>query len=41
MAKAPVVLYANPKFPPNNVKELIAHAKTETKLNFAPPASAR
>jgi tripartite-type tricarboxylate transporter receptor subunit TctC len=35
LAKAPVVLYANPKFPPNNVKELIAHAKTETKLNFA------
>ncbi|MDQ8729332.1 tripartite tricarboxylate transporter substrate binding protein [Bradyrhizobium sp. LHD-71] len=35
LAKAPVVLYANPKFPPNNLKELVAHAKTETKLNFA------
>ena len=35
LAKAPVVLYANPNFPPNNVKELVAHAKTDTKLNFA------
>jgi tripartite-type tricarboxylate transporter receptor subunit TctC len=35
LAKAPVVLYANQNFPPNNVKELVAYAKTETKLNFA------
>ena len=35
LAKAPVVLYANPNFPPNNLKELVEHAKTETKLNFA------
>lgn len=35
IAKAPVVLYANPNFPPNNVKELIEHAKKEAKLNFA------
>lgn len=35
IAKAPVVLYANPKFPPNNVKELIDYGKKETKLNFA------
>ena len=28
MAKAPVGAHANPKFPPNNVKELIEHAKT-------------
>jgi tripartite-type tricarboxylate transporter receptor subunit TctC len=35
MAKAPVVLWANPNFPPNNVKELIEHAKKEAKLNFA------
>jgi tripartite-type tricarboxylate transporter receptor subunit TctC len=35
LAKAPVVLYANPKFPPNNLKELVEHAKTESKLNFA------
>jgi tripartite-type tricarboxylate transporter receptor subunit TctC len=35
LAKAPVVLYANPNFPPNNLKELVEHAKKETKLNFA------
>jgi tripartite-type tricarboxylate transporter receptor subunit TctC len=35
LAKAPVVLYANPGFPPNNLKELQAYAKTESKLNFA------
>jgi tripartite-type tricarboxylate transporter receptor subunit TctC len=35
LAKAPVVLYANPGFPPNTLKELQAYAKTESKLNFA------
>jgi tripartite-type tricarboxylate transporter receptor subunit TctC len=35
LAKAPVVLYANPNFPPNNLKELVEHSKKETKLNFA------
>ena len=35
LAKAPVVLYANPNFPPNNLKELVAYSKKETKLNFA------
>lgn len=35
LAKAPVVLYANPGFPPNNLKELQVYAKTESKLNFA------
>jgi tripartite-type tricarboxylate transporter receptor subunit TctC len=35
IAKAPVVLYANPNFPPNNVKELVEHAKKDAKLNFA------
>lgn len=35
IAKAPVVLYANPQFPPNNIKELVEHAKKDTKLNFA------
>lgn len=35
LAKAPVVLYANPNFPPNNLKELVERAKTDKKLNFA------
>jgi tripartite-type tricarboxylate transporter receptor subunit TctC len=35
LAKAPVVLYANPNFPPNNLKELVEYSKKETKLNFA------
>jgi tripartite-type tricarboxylate transporter receptor subunit TctC len=35
LAKAPVVLYANPGFPPNDLKQLVEHAKTEAKLNFA------
>ena len=35
LAKAPVVLYANPNFPPNNLKELVEHSRKETKLNFA------
>jgi tripartite-type tricarboxylate transporter receptor subunit TctC len=35
LAKAPVVLYANPNFPPNNLKELVEHSKKDTKLNFA------
>jgi tripartite-type tricarboxylate transporter receptor subunit TctC len=35
LAKAPVVLYANPTFPPNNLKELVEHSKKEAKLNFA------
>jgi tripartite-type tricarboxylate transporter receptor subunit TctC len=35
LAKAPVVLYANPGFPPKDLKQLVEHAKTEAKLNFA------
>ncbi|ETR76217.1 MFS transporter [Afipia sp. P52-10] len=36
LARAPVVLYAHPSFPPNNLKELVAYAKTQDKgLNFA------
>ncbi len=36
LARAPVVLYAHPSFPPNNLKELAAYAKTQDKgLNFA------
>ena len=30
-----MVLYANPNFPPNNLKELVEYSKKETKLNFA------
>lgn len=36
LARAPVVLYAHPSFPPNSLKELVAYAKTQDKgLNFA------
>jgi tripartite-type tricarboxylate transporter receptor subunit TctC len=35
LAKAPVVLYANPNFPPNNLRELVEYSKKESKLNFA------
>ena len=36
LARAPVVLYAHPSFPPNDLKELVAYAKTQDKgLNFA------
>lgn len=36
MARAPIILYANPKFPPNNLKDLVALAKEKPgSLNFA------
>ncbi len=40
LADMPSLLVANPKFPPNSVKELIAYAKANPgKVNFATPGS--
>jgi tripartite-type tricarboxylate transporter receptor subunit TctC len=40
VADTPGILIANPKFPPNNAKELVAHAKAnQGKVNFASPGS--
>jgi len=40
VADTPGILIANPKFPPNNAKELVEHAKAnQGKINFASPGS--
>jgi tripartite-type tricarboxylate transporter receptor subunit TctC len=40
LADMPSLLVANPKFPPNSVKELVDHAKANPgKVNFASPGS--
>jgi len=40
LADMPSLLIANPKFPPNSVKDLIEHAKANPgKINFASPGS--
>ena len=41
LARAPVTIYVNPKFPPTNIKELIAAAKARPgTLNFGRPGRA-
>jgi len=35
LAKAPVVLYTNPNFPPKNLKQLVDLGKTDAKINYA------
>ena len=40
VADTPGILIANPKFPPNNAKELVEYAKAnQRKINFASPGS--
>jgi len=40
VADTPGILIANPKFPPNNAKELVTYAKAnQGKINFASPGS--